>query len=48
MGTRVQSTLVPGERLVTRTPAVVLFQHRAAVYLEGYNGYFDLEELAPA
>jgi malonyl CoA-acyl carrier protein transacylase len=48
VGTRVRSALMPAETLATRTPAVVLFQHRAAVYLEGYNGYFDLEELAPA
>ena len=48
VGTRVKSTLMPGEQIATRTPAVLLFQHRAAVYLDGYNGYFDLEELAPA
>ncbi len=48
VGTRVKSALMPGEQVATRTPAVLLFQHRAAVYLDGYNGYFDLEELAPA
>ena len=48
VGTRVRSALMPAESLATRTPAVVLFQHRAAVYLDGYNGYFDLEELVPA
>jgi malonyl CoA-acyl carrier protein transacylase len=26
---------------------MVLFGHRAAVYLQGYNGYFDLDEIAP-
>lgn len=31
--------------LITRTKAMVLFGHRAAVYMEGYNGYFALEEL---
>lgn len=31
--------------LETRTEAMVLFGHRAAVYLKGYNGYFDLGEL---
>jgi len=32
--------------LVTRTEALVLFGHRAAVYVEGYNGYFDLDEIS--
>lgn len=47
VGTRVKSAVVRGEVLETRTEAVILFQHRAAVYLKGYNGYFDLEELVP-
>lgn len=33
------------ETLITRTNAVVLFGHRAAVYVENYNGYFDLDEI---
>jgi malonyl CoA-acyl carrier protein transacylase len=37
-----------GETLTTRTPAVVLFGHRAAVYMQGYNGYFALDEVEPA
>jgi len=45
VGTRVQSALMNGAPLETRTAAMVLFGHRAAVYLEGYNGYFDLDEL---
>ncbi|MFP5391013.1 MAG: ACP S-malonyltransferase [Gammaproteobacteria bacterium] len=48
VGTRVRSSVVPGVALATRTEAVLLFQHRAAVYVDGYNGYFDLDELAPA
>ena len=32
----------------TRTPAMVLFGHRAAVYLEGYQGYFALSDIRPA
>jgi malonyl CoA-acyl carrier protein transacylase len=36
-----------GEPLTTRTPAVVLFGHRAAIYMEGYNGYFALDEVEP-
>lgn len=35
------------ERLKTRTEAMVLFGHRAAVYMENYNGYFDLDEINP-
>ncbi|MBD8525900.1 ACP S-malonyltransferase [Pseudomarimonas arenosa] len=45
VGTRVKS-LVEHGALVTRTPAVLLFGHRAAVYMEGFNGYFDLDELS--
>lgn len=47
VGTRVQSTLVREQPLETRTPAMVLFGHRAAVYMKGYNGYFDLDEIVP-
>ncbi len=31
----------------TRTPAVLLFGHRAALYMDEYNGYFSLEDVAP-
>lgn len=34
-------------QLETRTEAVVLFGHRAAIYMKGYNGYFALDEVAP-
>ncbi len=34
--------------LVTKSEAVVLFGHRAAVYMQGYNGYFALDEMIPA
>ncbi|MEM9220064.1 MAG: ACP S-malonyltransferase [Cyanobacteria bacterium P01_F01_bin.150] len=34
--------------LETRTEATVLFGHRAAIYMKGYNGYFALDEVAPA
>ena len=36
-----------GEPLETRTQAVVLFGHRAAIYMNNYNGYFDLDDIAP-
>lgn len=48
IGTRVRSRVLADAVVETRTQAVLLFQHRAAVYLEGYHGYFDLDELAPA
>ncbi|HKP98206.1 MAG TPA: ACP S-malonyltransferase [Fibrobacteria bacterium] len=46
VGTRVTSELYDGE-LRTRTEALILFGHRAAIYIDGYNGYFDLRELKP-
>ncbi|QGZ37645.1 malonyl CoA-acyl carrier protein transacylase [Pseudoduganella flava] len=47
VSTRCKSAIVAGV-LETRTAAMVLFGHRAAVYMKGYNGYFDLDELTPA
>lgn len=48
VGTRVKSTTLKYDDLETRSEAIVLFGHRAAVYMKGYNGYFDLDELVPA
>jgi malonyl CoA-acyl carrier protein transacylase len=48
VGTKVRSSIADYDNLETRTQAVVLFGHRAAVYMKGYNGYFDLDELTPA
>lgn len=48
VGTRVKSRVTDHDALTTRTPAIVLFGHRAAVYMEGFNGYFDLDELSAA
>lgn len=48
VGTRVRSRVVEQGDLTTRTPAMVLFGHRAAVYMEGFNGYFDVDELSAA
>jgi malonyl CoA-acyl carrier protein transacylase len=48
VGTKVKSLATEYGDLVTRTQATVLFGHRAAVYMEGYNGYFDLTEIAAA
>ncbi len=44
-GTAVRTALRPGALFATRTPALVLFGHRAAVYLEGCNGYFELADV---
>ncbi len=46
VGTKVTSDLYDTE-LETRTEAIILFGHRAAVYMKGYNGYFDLREVKP-
>ena len=48
VGTRVRSLLIDRTDLETRSEALVLFGHRAAVYMKGYNGYFDLDEVVPA
>jgi malonyl CoA-acyl carrier protein transacylase len=46
IGTKVISEFYDKE-LETRTEAMVLFGHRATVYMKGYNGYFDLREVTP-
>lgn len=48
VGTAAKSLAMEQDALKTRTPAMVLFGHRAAVYMEGFNGYFDLDELSAA
>lgn len=48
IGTKVRSSIADYGDLETRTEAMVLFGHRAAVYMKGYNGYFDLDEVSPA
>jgi len=45
IGTKVRSEQIRGPVLETRTDAVLLFGHRAGVYLANYHGYFDLDEL---
>lgn len=47
VGARFKSNVTNYSELETRTKAMVLFGHRAAVYMKGYNGYFDLNEIAP-
>jgi malonyl CoA-acyl carrier protein transacylase len=48
IGTKVKSKIVNDKELETRTEAMILFGHRAAVYMKGYNGYFDLDEIIPS
>lgn len=33
--------------MATKTKAMMLFGHRAAIYLDGYNGYFELCDVQP-
>jgi malonyl CoA-acyl carrier protein transacylase len=47
VGTKVKSFIMEHTDLETRSEAVVLFGHRAAVYMKGFNGYFDLDEVRP-
>ncbi|MEV5432443.1 ACP S-malonyltransferase [Streptomyces sp. NPDC052701] len=47
IGSRFRSTTGNYGELETATEATVLFGHRAAVYMHGYRGYFDLRELEP-
>jgi len=47
IGTKVKSTILDGQVVETKTEAVVLFGHRPAIYMQGFNGYFDLDEISP-
>jgi len=47
IGTKVKSTIIDDDNLETRTEAIVLIGHRCAVYMKGYSGYFDLDEISP-
>lgn len=47
VGTAVNSQLYPDRVLKTRTEAMTLFDQKAVIYLEGFNGYFDLAEVRP-
>ncbi|BCG49558.1 ACP S-malonyltransferase, FabD homolog [Candidatus Profftella armatura (Diaphorina cf. continua)] len=33
--------------LITKTKAMILFENKAVIYIEGYNGYFLLDEVKP-
>lgn len=46
VGTDVRSPLYPDRVLKTRTAATTLFDQKAVIYLEGFNGYFDLHEIS--
>lgn len=47
VGTRVTCRAYDYGQLETRTSAAVLFGHRAAIYMKGYEGYFELAEIVP-
>ncbi|MCJ8274010.1 MAG: [acyl-carrier-protein] S-malonyltransferase, partial [Psychrosphaera sp.] len=47
VGTQVKSTQLTRDLFETRSQAMVLFGHRAAVYMKDHQGYFDLNEVAP-
>lgn len=47
IGSRVRAVGQPGLQ-VTRSEAMILFGHRAALYLEGFNGYFPLDDVSAA
>lgn len=46
IGTRVMVAQYPGVQ-VTRTEAMLLFDRRPVIYLEGFHGYFDLSDVRP-
>ncbi len=46
IGTKVKTAAHDGP-VATKTKAMMLFGHRAAIYLEGYNGYFELNSVEP-
>ncbi|UAA37179.1 ACP S-malonyltransferase [Paraneptunicella aestuarii] len=45
VGVKVKSNFDQFGELETKSHAVVLFGHRAAIYMKGYRGYFDLDEI---
>lgn len=47
VGTAVKSDIFPEAIHRTRTEAVPLFDQKPVIYLEGFNGYFDLDEVHP-
>ena len=47
VGTEVVVQGYAGAKL-TRTPAMLLFDRKPVIYLEGHNGYFDLSAVVPA
>jgi trans-AT polyketide synthase/acyltransferase/oxidoreductase domain-containing protein len=48
IGTEVTTKLYPDRVAKTRSEATTLFNQKAVIYLEGFNGYFDLQEIHPA
>ena len=48
VGTAVHCSVYPGRTHRTSTPATLLFERKAVVHLEGFSGYFHLDQVQPA
>lgn len=46
IGDKVRARIVASVILETRTEAILLFKNKAVVYLKGYSGYFEIQELS--
>src|SRR5262249_51974326 len=47
IGTEVRSTIYPDRVHRTRSAASLLFARKAVIHLEGFSGYFDLDQIQP-
>jgi trans-AT polyketide synthase, acyltransferase and oxidoreductase domains len=47
VGTTVHCQVYPGRTHRTRSLATLMFERKAVIYLEGVNGYLDLDEVQP-
>lgn len=48
VGASVHCQAYPGRMHRTRSQATLMFDRKAVIYLEGFSGYFDLDEVQPA
>jgi trans-AT polyketide synthase/acyltransferase/oxidoreductase domain-containing protein len=47
VGTSVHCQVYPGRIHRTRSPATLMFERKAVIYLEGFSAYFDLDQVQP-
>jgi len=47
VGTAAHCQVYPGRMHRTSSPATLLFERKAVIHLEGFSGYFDLDEVQP-